>query len=52
MIRIVTKKQKRKSKSWYRNYINEKHNDIVEVTTVWFLFLPIYTRVKVLGSQL
>ena len=52
MIRIVTKRQKRKAKSWYRNYLNEKHTDIVEVTTIWLLFFPVYTRVKVVGSQI
>jgi hypothetical protein len=52
MITIATKYQKQKVKSWHKNYLDEKHTEMIEKTTVYFLFIPVYQRRKVIKSGL
>ena len=53
MVRKMVENRKRRSKSWMRGYISkEMHTDIVLVEKWWFLFIPIYSRQTILGSDL
>lgn len=59
MIWLTTKIQKRKTYTWRsvgafviweKRY--EQHVEKVQVTTLWILFLPIWTRTKVIDHNL
>lgn len=48
MLKIVETIQNKKVQTWYNNYIKDTHIEKIKVTTVYFLFIPIYISHKLL----
>lgn len=50
--REVIKVRKCKSKSYTLKGSNNKHNEIIKITKYYVLFIPIFTVIRVISSQI